>query len=414
MINRIKLGEPSKCIQLVTSQRSKESANKSPGKIPDTDIVSGLGTSIPNSYGIEFNALRGGFQEDVKYIDINNGTLTTRVVTDLGSSIVDATLNNKTGDGWKFRGGEVVGPHFLNHTDNNGLGWIRNFGPFAGNLIGGVHAGPASIVKTPNNTGAIVETLYPLHGYLGAIPASEVTISFYQDPTPAIVLISIHKEGFHEFGPYLKHKIKFTFPLNENRFQVEHRITNMSSEPREVMQMYHLNQIAEAGARIYAPIAEIRARDSSSEVEKWRNGVYTVDSLTPGHAEEVSYALLNRDENGRTISVMVSADKKSAVSISYGKDLPHTTYWIAPGLNGYAVEPGLNHSVNRKKLMQGGNELGISPILVLSRASLASTFEVGLHEGKNVLKAIQEVVDLMGGVSSVVNPSPLFRDDEAR
>ncbi len=405
LIKNIELGEPVRNFSLVDSKAGKD---RNPSEF-----------KFNNTFTVQAGTLYGGKQEGVKFVDIDNGSISARILPSLGSS-VKKVIDSKSGRGWMFQDTDVTGPQFLDSEARGGIkAFLDNFGPIAGNLAGGIHAGPASRVTSLDNTGSPTETLFPLHGYLGVTPASNVDIDFIKTPTPAIVLTTVHKEGHHMFGPYLTHTIEFIFPLAENRFHIKHTIKNESSNNQEIMAMYHLNQATQPGSKIISPIDRLRARDNGSNVSAWNNGTYQLSEFIPGsgHAEEVSYASLHTDADGRTISAVIDSDEKNAVSFSYNvNDLPHTTFWISDNFDGVAIEPGLNHSVVKQRLLKAKgkeDELGISPIRVLRPGeSHTMTTEVTIH--KDIQPLVEEIFRLSAGRNPTIINEPLFKPDEAR
>ena len=98
---------------------------------PDSQITvaSVLGKSdIPGT--ITLRTLRGGKQEGVRIVSVDNGALTIDIIPTRGMGILAVTLNAETKPGDRFRLGwqspvaEIVHPKFFNLNLRGGLGWL--------------------------------------------------------------------------------------------------------------------------------------------------------------------------------------------------------------------------------------------------------------------------------------------------
>ena len=117
---------------------------------------------------------------------IDNGRLKMVVVPTRGMSILGVTMGPlRLGRDSPVR--EVVHPSLINLHDREGLGWLDGFNEWLVRC-GLEFAGHPGIDTFRDNTGATSERRLTLHGKIGNIPASEVTVSVKPGPSPIIRL----------------------------------------------------------------------------------------------------------------------------------------------------------------------------------------------------------------------------------
>src|SRR5688500_83541 len=111
--------------------------------------------------------LRGGKQEGVEIIVLNNGKLEVTVIPTRGMSVAEVRL----GDirlGWGSPVKEIVHPKFINLQERGGLGWLEGFNEWmvrCGLEFAG-HPGKDEFI---NNVGDKAEMDLTLHGKIGNI-----------------------------------------------------------------------------------------------------------------------------------------------------------------------------------------------------------------------------------------------------
>ena len=119
-------------------------------------------------------ALHGGKQEGCELIVLDNGKLKITVVPTRGMSVLEVT----SGDvrlGWNSPVKQVVHPQFMRLESRGGLGWLEGFNEWmvrCGLEFAG-HPGQDEFV---NNVGEKATMDLTLHGKIGNIPASEVSV----------------------------------------------------------------------------------------------------------------------------------------------------------------------------------------------------------------------------------------------
>jgi hypothetical protein len=119
-------------------------------------------------WSVHKRTLRGGKQEGVDVITVDNGQLTFTVIPTRGMSILDVRL----GDvrlGWDSPVREVVHPTLINLQSRGGLGWLEGFNEWMVRC-GLEFAGHPGKDKFINNAGDEAEMDLTLHGKIGNIP----------------------------------------------------------------------------------------------------------------------------------------------------------------------------------------------------------------------------------------------------
>jgi len=357
--------------------------------------------------------LKGGQQHGLREYEMRNGLITTRVLNGPNMSIFDAMLNDDSGRGWHFgQDRQPINPRIVDLNNGNGTGWVRLF-QYAGNHVFGDGGGPAFTEDIELNTGAIVELRQPLHkGGFNVLP-NEVSIEFRNDPIAEMLLRAEQAEGQYTFGVWLKAVTKISVDLKLPVIQVIQALSNEDEMARSYNAIYHLNQVAEEGTRIIAPIKTLRPRDGNGQMDRWSNdGVFTFGKLSADNAgEQVLYAEPWSDTNGNTEAIIVSKDGESAVSFSWNvHDMPYLTLWLRERLKnpGAAIEPGKTWSTGFDILKAGkAKGVGMSKIPLLPSGKISEVkYQVEVITGKsNVDTAIQRVQSLAkGSMTRITEP----------
>src|ERR1043166_7580456 len=134
-------------------------------KVSNYDILS---KSKP-PFSIRQITLRGGKQEGVDLITIDNGVLKLIVIPTRGMGV----LRVEAGDvrlGWDSPVTEVVHPSFVNLPSRGGLGWLEGFNEWLVRC-GLEWAGHPGKDKFINNVGEEAEMDLTLHGKIANTPA---------------------------------------------------------------------------------------------------------------------------------------------------------------------------------------------------------------------------------------------------
>lgn len=139
-----------------------------------------LGGQAGEGWRVRKETLRGGMQDGVDLITLDNGRLTIRVVPTRGMSVVDV----RQGDfrlGWESPVKELVHPSLINLESRGGLGWLQGFNEWMVRC-GLEFAGHPGTDEVVDNTGATSSVPLTLHGRIGNLPASRVELLIDREP----------------------------------------------------------------------------------------------------------------------------------------------------------------------------------------------------------------------------------------
>ncbi len=140
--------------------------------------------SLP--YQIRKKTLRGGKQEGVELLTVDNGAMKITVVPVRGMNILEVVA----GDvrlGWNSPVKDVVHPKFINLESRGGLGWLEGFNEWMVRC-GLEFAGHPGMDKFTTNTGDTAGDDAPLHGKIGQHPGFRPWRSAFEKNPPHRVL----------------------------------------------------------------------------------------------------------------------------------------------------------------------------------------------------------------------------------
>ena len=80
----------------------------------------------PTQWSVTRSILRGGKQEGVELVTIDNGAMQITIVPTRGMSVLQVQ-HGDTRLGWDSPIREIVHPRFINLESRNGLGWLEVF-----------------------------------------------------------------------------------------------------------------------------------------------------------------------------------------------------------------------------------------------------------------------------------------------
>jgi len=299
---------------------------------------------LDGEWSVKMKELKGGKQEDVQLIEIDNGILQLSVIPTRGMSIFSVTMGDIT-LGWDSPVKEKVHPKFINFEENGGLGWLDGFNEWM-TRCGMAFAG---------HPGMDNGSLLTLHGKIGNIPASEVQVIIDEKP-PHRIRIRGRVDEVRFNGPNFKLWTELSTEPGSNSFRIDDVLTNNSLKDEEFMVLYHANfgpPLLEQDSRLYGTIEKVVPFDAfaASDVANW--STYTAPELNI--AERVNCIYPSTDTEGKIHFVLSNANQDKAVGFNYPvEQLPYFTQWKNMDSKGYVtgLEPGTgfphNRSVERK------------------------------------------------------------------
>ena len=303
-----------------------------------------LGTE--HTWRVQKTALKGGIQDGVDLIEIDNGALSVFIVPTRGMGIWKGTYRGIP-LGWESPVRDLVNPAFIELNDRGGLGWLKGFNEWIVRCGLDSNGAPGNDIVIDNN-GNEAEVFVPLHGKIANIPARHVEVQIDLTPPHRITVLGIVDETMM-FGPALRLTTAISTELGSNNFTIADQVTNLNDKPAEMQLLYHCNYgapLLEEGASIVTPHKTVSPRDPRAE-----EGFKTFDQClgpTPGYIEQVYFYKLASNSEGNTSVLLKNAEGNLGASLHYAlKQMPYFTLWknTAATRDGYVIglEPATNY-----------------------------------------------------------------------
>jgi hypothetical protein len=348
------------------------------------------------NYSVTTETLHGGKQEGVKLIHVDNGALKFTVIPTRGMSV----LSVESGDvklGWDSPIKEIVHPAYIDLEDRNGLGWLDGFNEWM------VRCGVAS-AGHPGEDG---DWKVSLHGKIGNIPASEVSVTVDKEPPYRLRVRGRVDERTFKFAQFELWTEISTTP-GSNSVTIEDTLYNRSEYENEYQIIYHANYgapLLEKDAAFVAPVKEVTPFDAyaAKDMATWTQYL----GPTRDYGEQVYCVVPYADASGRTTTMLHNAAGDRGVSMSYAVDtLPFFTLWkntdtasdgyvtgLEPG-SGFPYTRALERESGRVPKIAGGGE---------KRFSLQVSI---LKDAAEVNAAKAEIKEIQAGRPTQSNDSP--------
>lgn len=362
-----------------------------------------------HDWSVTKTTLRGGRQEGVELITVDNGMLKLVLCPTRGMGIMSVTMRDFQLK-WDSPVTEIVHPHFIDLNSRGGLGWLEGFNEFMCRcgLESNGHPGTDRFV---NNVGDEAEMELTLHGKIANIPASSVEVTVDRQAPYTIRIRGQVNEKFL-FGPKLELRTEIAVVPGETSFQLTDVVTNVGAQEQEFQILYHANfgrPFLQQGSQVVAPVKTVKPFNdhAAAEMDRWA----TYSAPTTGFIEQVYLLTLRGDENNHTAALLHNKSMDSAASISWSLDeLPYLTVWKNTGAveDGYVtgIEPGTNYPNNRSVEREAGRVPKLSPG---ESRQMSLTFRL-LTGIQTVKRAVANVEDIgmagesVDGVPSVLQP----------
>ena len=362
-------------------------------------------------WSIKLETLAGGKQDGVQLLTITHEGLTLSLIPTRGLSIYEVT----SGDlrlGWDSPVKEIVHPKYINLDSRGGLGWLDGFNEWMVRC-GLEFAGHPGLDEFVTNTGDAGEMDLTLHGKVGNIPASQVTVLIDKAPPHRIrVRGVVHERLF--FGPKLQLVGEISTVPGEAALRIHDEVTNLGAGKQEMQLIYHTNYgrgLLEKGAQVVAPVNVVSPMNAhaAQAIENWT----TYAEPTPGFIEEVFLIHPYANQEGRTGVLLHNAAGDQASSIHWNvKELPFLTVWknTVAAEDGYVtgLEPATGFPYHRKVERAAGRVPVLEPASAERGSSRSFTLDFQLHSGTDRVKqAIDQIRSYQGDRDTIVNDSPL-------
>ena len=345
-----------------------------------------------SKWSITREYLKGGKQEGVELLTLNNGKLEITVIPTRGMGILDVTMDGIR-LGWNSPVKEIVHPSHIDLESRGGLGWLEGFNEWMVRC-GLEFAGHPGTDQFLNNTGDPVTLDLTLHGKIQNIPASSYEILVDPKPPHRIRIRGTIYESFF-YGPKLKLVAEISTIPGSDTFQISDQLTNEGSSAQEFQLIYHGNygsSILEEGATVYAPASSVTPmnENAAKNIDSWQNYL----GPTKGFTEQVYLLEPLGDGNSSTMALLVNKDADRATSVRWNvSELPYLTIWknTAAVEDGYVtgIEPATGFPFNRLIERKYGRVPKLS-----AGETRTFTLDFGIHLGNdNVGELINEATD---------------------
>lgn len=356
---------------------------------------------FPSEWSVRSHTLRGGLQEGVSVVEINNGRLSFAVLPTRGMGI----WKGRCGSielGWDSPVKQPVNPQFMNEQDRGGLGWLKGFNEWFVRC-GLNNMGAPGIDTVLDYSGNAFEVPLTLHGKIANIPAHAVVLTVTENE----IVLRGEVDETMMFGPALRLTTEIRTEMGSGSLTITDTVTNLGDNPVEHQMLYHINygaNLLEEGSRILAPFKQVAPRDPRSE-----EGIDTFDEYGApqiGFVEQAYlYELVGNDSNDETVVMLHNAAADKATVLRYSlNDFPCFTQWKnTAGLkDGYVtgLEPATNYPNSRRFEREKGRVISMAGG---ESRKTAITIEM-LESTEEVESAIKEVQSLQATAEGKIQP----------
>lgn len=355
------------------------------------------------NWSVRSYTLRGGLQEGVQIVEVNNGKLSYAILPTRGMGI----WKGQCGDvrlAWDSPVKDPVNPAYMNLMDRGGIGWLKGFNEwFVRCGINSMGAPGPDTVK--DYSGNEFEVSLNLHGNIANIPARAVSIEI----TDQAITVKGEVDETMMFGPPLRLNTEIRTEFASGAMKITDTITNLGNNPQEHQMLYHINygpSILEEGARLLTPFKQVAPRDPRSA-----EGIDTYDLYGAPEVGFVEQAYLyqqvgNGDDN-ETMALLRNAAGNQASLLRYKlEDFPCFTQWknTAGTADGYVtgLEPATNYPNPRSFERKQGRVITLN-----GGESRTTTLVIETMDSKAAVEAAEaEIKSIQEKVEACVSPKP--------
>ncbi|MHC4788865.1 MAG: DUF4432 family protein, partial [Planctomycetota bacterium] len=282
--------------------------------------------------------LRGGRQDGVDLVEIDNGVMTVVVVPTRGMNVLEA-CTDEVSLGWNSPVREVVNPAYVRLQERGGTGWLTGFNELMCRCGLAYHGAPGEDVG-PGEGGLEKRVQCTLHGTISNVPAMRVTVRVQLQPPYELAVIGEVQDTVM-FGPSYGLRATVATLPGTREFTVSDVVRNLGGTPAELELLYHCNYgtpLLGDGARMVAPVQFCCPHNERAQegIEHWD----LCGPPEPGFVEQVYFLRLHGDRDGRTLVGLVDAQETLAATIRYSVErLPAFTIWknTAAECDGYVT-----------------------------------------------------------------------------
>ena len=343
------------------------------------------GLAADQPWSVKKYTLKGGQQEGVEIVEIDNGKMLIRVSPTKGMNVVDVKSKDIT-LGWDSPVKDIVHPRNVNLNYNGGLGWLDSFNDWM------VRCG----IEYSGHPGDDNGRLMTLHGRIAHIAASKISLSVDPLPPYTIKLTGVVNEAWFK-GANFTLETSLSIVPGAETFRFDDTITNNSTQEKEFQILYHANfakELLEQGSSMDGTIAKVQPFNeyAAKELDEFQNYKGPAEVWRD---EQVYQITPFGDKDGMAHFILKNKNQDKAVSFKFNVDaLPYFTQWKNEDsrANGYVtgLEPGNTFPANRSHERTKGRLPKIA-----AGESINYRLEYSLHNDKNKVAAAQKAIDLL-------------------
>ena len=361
------------------------------------------------TWRIQKTALKGGLQEGVDLIEVDNGAFSFFIVPTRGMGIWKGIYRGIP-IGWESPVRDLVNPAYVELNDRGGLGWLKGFNEWIVRCGLDSNGAPGKDVVIDNN-GNQAEVFVPLHGKIANVPARHVEVRISLSPPYRITVLGIVEETMM-FGPALRLTTAISTELGSNSLAISDQVTNLNATPAELELLSHCNYgapLLEEGSTLVAPFKTVSPRDLRAQ-----ENIATYDRFRgpeKGYVEQVYfYELAGKRGSRETAVLLKNADGSLGSSLHFSlQQMPYFSLWknTASIENGYVtgLEPATNYPNPKRFERDAGRVISLK-----GGESRSFDLTVAIHDTKRAVQNVErQIKQLQKNAKSKVSQTPIAR-----
>jgi len=362
------------------------------------------GEGATSDWSVQSYTLRGGLQEGVQVVEVNNGKLHFALLPTRGMGIWKGECG-EVSLGWDSPVKDPVNPCFINLEERGGLGWLKGFNEWF--VRCGINSMGAPGVDTVTDySGNSMNVPLTLHGKIANIPARAVSL----EVTDEAIIVRGEVDETMMFGPALRLNVEIRTEFGSGAMTITDTVTNLGQNPQEHEMLYHINYggtLLENGSRIVAPFKQVAPRDprSAEGIESF----HKYGAPQAGFVEQAYLYDLAAKRGSRETMVMLrnAAGNQASVLRFSLKDFTCFTQWknTAARADGYVtgLEPATNYPNPRRFEREKGRVIQLA-----GGESRTTTITIEALDTKKAISAAEtEIRKLQKTVKGKVHPPPV-------
>ena len=298
------------------------------------------GTAISDaaaSCQIDYFPLRGGRQEGLHQLTIDNGAIRLILLPQRGMGIWKAWAG-ETEIGWQSPVDGPVHPQWVPLHEPSGLGWLEGFDELL--VRCGLYSNGA-----PEHD-AQGRLLFPLHGKIAQSPAHHLEVAVDKESGEITVRGVVDERRFLFYHLQLVATVRIK--PQSTVIVIEDVVTNLSATASEMQLLYHINfgpPLLTPGGKLVLAAKRMAPRDLEATKDTDRWALYGPPEAN--FNERVHFFELLADEQQQTQVLLRNASSTEGISLHYNTEqLPCFAQWKHTGAlqDGYVtgLEPATN------------------------------------------------------------------------